>query len=94
MWFVYLLLCDNKTFYIGITNNVKSRLNKHKNKQSLHTKKFSNLKLVYCECYKNKFEAAKRERQLKGWSHVKKQMLVNLKINDPHYIELVEVIRG
>jgi len=48
-WFVYMLLCDEKTFYIGITNNVNKRLMEHKNKQSFFTKKFSRLKLVYCE---------------------------------------------
>lgn len=50
-WFVYMLLCDKKTFYIGITNNLKNRINQHKNKLSFFTKKFSDLKLVYCEKY-------------------------------------------
>lgn len=75
-WYVYLLLCDQKTFYVGITNNIKSRLTSHKNKQSFFTKKFSDIKLVYCEKYFGKTEAAVRERQLKGWSNAKKQQLL------------------
>ena len=79
-WYVYLLLCDQKTFYVGITDNIKERFIKHRNKESFFTKKFSDLRLVYCEKYQNKFEAAKREKQLKGWSHAKKQMLVDGKL--------------
>lgn len=79
-WYVYLLLCDQKTFYVGITNNVSRRLFLHENKESFFTKKFSDLKFVYCEKYKNKYEAASRERQIKGWSHAKKQMLIDGKL--------------
>jgi len=76
IWYVYMLLCNQKTFYIGITNDLINRIKQHKNKQSFFTKKFSELELVYCEKYKTKFEAAKREKQLKGWSKVKKQKLI------------------
>ena len=76
-WYLYLLLCDQKTFYTGITDHVLKRLMQHKNKESFFTKKFSDFKLVYCEEYKNKYEAAKRKAQIKGWSRAKKQMLVD-----------------
>ncbi|MBU3934709.1 GIY-YIG nuclease family protein [Patescibacteria group bacterium] len=71
------MLCDKKTFYVGITNNLKSRLEKHKNKKSFFTKKFSNLETVYQETFQNKTEVAKREKQLKGWSRKKKELLIN-----------------
>ncbi|MBI4080155.1 MAG: GIY-YIG nuclease family protein [Candidatus Levybacteria bacterium] len=77
MWFVYMLLCDQKTFYIGISDDLKNRLTQHKNKLNISTKKFSDLRLVYAEKYPSKFETAKREQQLKGWSHAKKQKLVD-----------------
>ncbi|MBI3888870.1 GIY-YIG nuclease family protein [Candidatus Nomurabacteria bacterium] len=89
--YVYMLLCDQKTFYIGITFDIQKRLEEHKSKESFFTKKFSEVKLVYCEKYKNKNEAAKRERQLKGWSRKKKQMLLNGKIGI-NCIELDEVL--
>lgn len=54
MWFVYILLCDQKTFYTGITDNLKLRIIQHQSKQSLFTKKFSEIKLTYCEKYSNK----------------------------------------
>ncbi len=77
MWFVYMLLCDQKTFYIGISDDIPNRYFQHKNNQNISTKKFSDLRFVYAEKYPTKYEAAKREKQLKGWSHAKKQMLIN-----------------
>lgn len=80
MWYVYLLLCDQKTFYIGITNNLTNRIKRHKDKNSFFTKKFSDIRLAYCEKYKTKKEAILREGQIKGWSRVKKQMLIDGKL--------------
>ncbi len=77
MWYVYILICDKKTFYIGITNDLKFRLAEHKNKKSFFTKKFSNINLVYTEQFNTKTEAARREKQLKGWSRAKKIALIN-----------------
>lgn len=94
MWLLYILLCDQKFFYVGITNDLDRRLSEHISKESLFTKRYSNFKLVYIEKYSDKFKAAKRERKLKGWSHSKKLLLIDRKISDPHYIELVEVSNG
>jgi putative endonuclease len=77
MWYLYILLCDKKTFYIGITNDLKKRFQVHKDKKSFFTKKFSTLEIIYKEIFPNKFEAAKREKQLKGWSRTKKEWLIN-----------------
>jgi|SRR3989344_576696 len=90
MWYVYLLLCNQKIFYVGITNNIKERLKNHKSRKSLFTLRFSDIKLVYCENYLSKFEASKREKQFKGWSHGKKQMLINGKLGRNQCAELVE----
>ena len=93
MWFVYILFCDQEFLYVGITNNLSKRYHEHKSKESLFTKRYSDFELVYCEKYPDKFQAAKREKQLKGWSHNKKLLLINRKISDPHYTEIGEVFR-
>lgn len=80
VWYVYLLLCNGKTFYVGITNDLVNRIREHKNKQSFFTKKFFQIKLIYCEKYLTKKEAVKREKQFKGWSRTKKQMLIDGKL--------------
>lgn len=90
-WYVYLLLCDQKTFYVGITPNLKLRLTEHRNKESFFTKKFSDIQLVYCEKYLDKYQAAKREKQLKGWSVAKKRLLIEGKLGINRDTELVEV---
>ena len=94
MWYVYMLLCDQKTFYVGITNDPKERLAEHRDKRSFFTKKFSDLKFVYCENYPSKHEAALREKQIKGWSRTKKQMLIDGKLGYNACTELVEALRS
>jgi len=86
-----MLLCDQKTFYIGMTGDINRRLTEHIQKQSFFTKKFSDIKPVYCEKYNTEKEAVQREKQLKGWSKAKKQLLLSgyLGINS---IELDEVL--
>lgn len=79
-WFVYLLLCDEKSFYTGITKDLKNRFSQHVNKQYKATKEFSTIALVYCERYETELKAVLREKQLKGWTRLKKQMLIDGKI--------------
>jgi putative endonuclease len=93
-WYVYLLLCDHKTFYVGITSDLKRRLGEHRNKESIFTKKFCDVDMVYAERYDDKYQAAKRERQLKGWSVVKKKLLIEGKLGINHVTELVEVVNN
>ncbi|MEK7186137.1 MAG: GIY-YIG nuclease family protein [Patescibacteria group bacterium] len=82
VWFTYFLLCDKKTYYIGLTHNLTQRIFSHKSKQNIATKEFSYLELVYSEQYATRREAEKREQQLKRWAHAKKKALVegNLKL--------------
>ncbi len=92
MWHTYMLLCNQKTFYIGITNNPAERLKEHRERQSFFTKKFSDIQFVYCERYLGKQKAALREKQIKGWSRAKKQMLIDGKFGYNVCIELVEIL--
>jgi putative endonuclease len=75
-WFVYILLCDQKTYYIGLTHDLQQRFKSHKAKQNIATKEFSDLKLIYSEQYLTRIEAEKREKQLKGWTVAKKKALI------------------
>ena len=75
-WTVYILLCDQKTFYVGMTDNVERRLTEHKSKKSFFTKKFSELELVYQENCETRNEAELREQQIKKWSVAKKKALI------------------
>lgn len=76
-WFTYILLCNQKTYYIGLTHNLTQRVNSHKLKQNIATKEFSDIKLVYYEQYRTRQEAEKREQQLKKWTVAKKKALID-----------------
>ncbi len=89
-----MLLCDQKTFYVGISDNPAERLIEHQEGKSIFTKKFSDIKFAYCESYPGKHKVALREKQIKGWSHAKKQMLIDGKLGHNVCTELVEVLGG
>lgn len=75
-WHIYILLCDQKTYYIGLTSNLQNRFLSHKRKENLATKKFSELELVYSEDFETRKQAENREIQLKKWSAAKKKALI------------------
>lgn len=76
-WTVYILLCDQKTFYVGMTEDLEKRLKEHKSGYSPYTKKFSDIELVYKENFERRIDTEDREKQLKGWSVAKKKALIN-----------------
>ncbi|MBI5614023.1 GIY-YIG nuclease family protein [Candidatus Gottesmanbacteria bacterium] len=79
-WFVYILFCDQKTYYVGLTHNTSARTLSHQRKKNIATKEFSDIKLVYQEKYKTRIEAERREKQLKGWTVAKKKALISGKL--------------
>lgn len=81
MWFVYILLCDDKFLYTGLTSDIDNRLRQHQKHLTKSTKRFVDIKLVYTEKLTNKFDAARREREIKGWSRQKKLDLINLSLH-------------
>lgn len=78
MWFVYILKCEDGSFYTGISNNPDRRFLEHKNKKGGHyTSSHKVIEIVYLEECKDKSIALKRERQIKGWSRKKKLLLID-----------------
>jgi predicted GIY-YIG superfamily endonuclease len=63
-WYVYI--CDRQgQLYTGITSNLSNRMRQHK------------AILLYSETYPDKYQAAKREKVIKGWRTNKKLDLIN-----------------
>lgn len=75
--FLYIVECVNKSFYTGITWDIKKRISEHNNGESIATKGKLPVRLVYWEEHENRFLAAKREKEIKGWSRIKKLALIN-----------------
>ena len=78
MWFVYILECRDKSFYTGITWNLKKRVAEHNSRKrsSLQLSKIP-VRLVYWESFNNGSEAAKKEKVIKGWNRFKKIKLID-----------------
>jgi len=75
-WYVYIIQCKDGTFYTGTTPDVNRRFLEHKEgRGGRYTLLHKPFKIIFCENFKTKQEALKRERQLKGWSHKKKENL-------------------
>lgn len=77
MWCVYILYCDKKRYYVGLTSNIINRLYQHKKGFSKYTKRFNEIELIYYEKYSDYRRALRRERQIKGWTKAKKIALIN-----------------
>lgn len=81
MWFVYILLCSDQSFYTGSTNNLEKRFLEHKNgKGGRYTRSHLPTKIIYFEKFLTKSEALKREIEIKSWSRFKKIKELGLKI--------------
>ena len=76
-WYVYIVKCKDNSLYTGITTNIKRRISEHNAKvgaKSLRGK--VPVHLVYKEIFINQILAAKREREIKGWTRIKKINLI------------------
>ena len=80
-YFVYILTNKNKTvLYIGVTNNLKDRIEYHKQHNSnSFTSKYNCFFIIYYEHFFDVKTAINREKQLKGWKRFKKEELINKK---------------
>ncbi|MCL7754841.1 GIY-YIG nuclease family protein [Polaribacter sp. Z022] len=92
--FIYILTNkNNTTLYVGVTNNIITRIQQHKD--NINPKSFTaryNLhKLVYYEAFQEIGDAIAREKQLKGGNRAQKVGLIE-SIN-PNWKDLFEVVQ-
>ncbi len=77
--YVYILLCENNTYYIGVTNDVERRFEEHceaKNPNSF-TARNRPVKVVYTQKFDDFNAAIDLETRLKKWSRKKKEALIS-----------------
>ncbi len=76
-WFVYILECGDKSFYVGLTTSLERRVTQHQHGVfNNFTKSRRPVKLVYWEEFQDKHLAALREKQVKDYRREKKQILI------------------
>ena len=76
-YYVYIVECSDKSYYIGVTNDIDRRLWEHNNdeKKTSYTYNRRPVVLRYCETFQYVQNAIAWEKQLKGWSRKKKEAL-------------------
>jgi len=88
-YFVYIMSSGSGTLYIGVTNSIYRRALQHKaGTVEGFAQKYGCTRLVYYEGFDNIHKAIGREKQLKGWTRVKKIALIELK--NPRWEDLAE----
>ena len=78
-YFVYILANYQKTvLYVGVTNDLEIRIAQHieGNNIKSFTYKYKCYHLVYYERFQYINDAIDREKELKGWSRMKKNALI------------------
>ncbi len=73
-----MLLCHDGSYYIGVTSEIDVRVAEHAQgvDPRCYTFRRRPVKLVHAEVFSRPDEAIRAEKQLKGWSRVKKEALV------------------
>jgi putative endonuclease len=74
MYYLYILQCSDRSFYTGITTDVKRRVQEH-NTSSLgakYTRGRRPVKLVYTKTFRNRSTASQAESLLKKMSRADK----------------------
>ena len=78
MFYVYILeFHSDRSWYIGYSDNLKQRLQRHRNGEVISTKLRGAFHVMYYEGYRNKKDALGREQFLKsgnGRQLIKKQL--------------------
>ena len=73
MFYVYVLLCCDGSFYTGYTKDLNARTKQHENgKGARYTRAHKPQKIAYIELFDTRGKAMKREREIKKLSHREK----------------------
>lgn len=76
-WYVYIIECEDGTYYTGMTWKPGLRYDQHISGLGCkYTAKHGVKRIAYIEEHENLELARKRERQIKDWSREKKERLI------------------
>ncbi len=77
MYFVYILQCCDRSYYVGLSEDVANRVGVHNaGLGPAYTARRLPVRLVYQDSYPVFEEAVRCEKQLKGWSRAKKEAFI------------------
>ena len=75
---VYILECRDGSYYVGITNDIDTRIVQHNegHDKKAYTFRRRPVSLVFEEHFKDVNQAIAFEKQVKGWRREKKEALI------------------
>ncbi len=77
--YLYILKCNDGSFYVGVSNNLDDRILQHNNgiNKEAYTYSRKPVELVYHTIFNDYNLAFEWETRIKKWSHSKKQALID-----------------
>ncbi|WP_420571099.1 GIY-YIG nuclease family protein [Kordia sp.] len=77
--YVYILKCNDNSYYTGVTSNIEQRFERHQNGfyKSCYTYLRRPIILVFYASFTDINIAIDTEKQIKKWSRAKKEALIN-----------------
>ena len=77
-YYVYILLCQDGSYYTGYSQDVKNRLKQHMiGKGSRYTRMNKPERIVYMKKFETRSAAMKQEKKIKRLSHKEKTELIS-----------------
>lgn len=78
-WYIYVLECNDKSYYCGITKDIKRRIHEHNftKKASKYVKTKRPAELIYISSALNKSDALIYEKKFKKLNKIQKNNLIN-----------------
>jgi predicted GIY-YIG superfamily endonuclease len=76
-FYVYILKCNDNSYYVGHTDNIEKRISEHTlNEDDCYTSTRLPIEVVFVQPFGTRDEALATERQIKKWSRQKKEALI------------------
>ena len=77
-YYVYILRCNDASYYTGVTNNIDRRLAEHSQglDSTCYTFNRRPIELVFAQDFQSVTEAIAFEKQVKGWTRKKKEAII------------------
>ncbi len=89
LYYAYIVASRSLNFYVGVTSGIEVRVAQHKaGVFEGYSKQYNCNRLVWFERFVDVHAAIAREKQLKGWSRVKKITLIRRE--NPTWLDLSE----
>ena len=93
-WSVYILRCNDRSLYTGISTDVQRRFGEHisgDRTAAKYTKSFSSIELVYEIPIGNRSLAAKIEYRIKNLTKQKKEFIISRRFNRDELLNFIEL---